>query len=156
MKKISIAQGMVDISQKDKTKRVAVATARVQLSREAFGQFIRQGSPKGDVLESAKVAGIMAAKQTPAMIPMCHPLLLSKVAVAFKVDKKQKAIDVFSEVVCLGQTGVEMEALTAATVAALTIYDMMKWSDKNITISDIKLLKKSGGKSGDFLRRESK
>lgn len=145
---------MVDISQKSVTKRVAVALATVKMSTPTFKALVTQGSPKGDVFETAKVAGIMAAKNTPTIIPMCHPLELSKVSVGFSVDKKKNAVKIQSEVSCLGRTGVEMEALTAVTVAALTIYDMMKWSDHGITISAVKLLEKSGGKSGLYRRKK--
>ncbi|HBR13952.1 MAG TPA: cyclic pyranopterin monophosphate synthase MoaC [Candidatus Omnitrophica bacterium] len=144
--------GMVDISGKSETTRTAVAASRIQFTPEAFKTLIDEGSPKGDVLETAKIAGIMAAKSTPSIIPMCHPLELSKVQVTFEVDKKALAVVARAEVVCLGRTGVEMEALTAAAAAALTIYDMMKWKDKGMIISEIKLLSKSGGKSGDYHR----
>ena len=144
--------GMVDISQKEKTKRVAVACGHIKMSPKAFKALLSQQSPKGDVLETAKIAGIMAAKSTPAIIPMCHPLELNKVKLSFEKDKKFHSIQIQSEVVCVGRTGVEMEALTAVCAAALTIYDRMKWADKAMVISDIKLLSKSGGKSGDFLR----
>src|SRR3989338_3073682 len=146
------SKGMVDISQKAPTQRKAVASATLKFSKGAFKVFVSQGSPKGDCLETAKVAGIMAAKNTPQVVPMCHPLELSKVSVDFKLDPKKSAVAIFSEVSCFGRTGVEMEALTAVSVAALTIYDMMKWADKAITISAVKLLSKSGGKSEDFKR----
>jgi len=145
---------MVDISAKQPTKRVAIASGKIKMSKAAFDALIKGKSPKGDVLGTAKVAGIMAAKNTPTIIPMCHPLELSKVSVSFKPDKSKSTIIVTSEVSCLGRTGVEMEALTAVSVAALTIYDMMKWADKTMIISDVKLLLKSGGKSGVFKRRE--
>ena len=141
---------MVDISQKSITKRVAVATATVRMSAQAFKTLLTKGSPKGDVFETAKVAGIMAAKSTPNIIPMCHPLELSKISVSFRSDKKKNSIHVTSEVSCFCRTGVEMEALAAVSVAALTIYDMMKWADKGIVISNIKLLSKTGGKNGDY------
>lgn len=144
--------GMVDISHKDVTKRTALASARITLSKVAFQILIKEGSPKGNVLETARVAGIMAAKSTPQIIPLCHPLQLSKVHLHFNKDEKKCSITITAEVVCLGQTGVEMEALTAVAAAGLTIYDMMKWADQRIVISDIKLLKKTGGKSGDFER----
>ena len=102
------------------------------------------------MLETAKVAGIIAAKSTPEIIPMCHPLALKKVTVTFETDQKKHHIVTTAEVVCLGQTGVEMEALTAASVASLTIYDMMKWADKGSIISETKLVHKSGGKGGDY------
>ena len=150
MKPHKQAQGMVDISQKNITKRVAVASATLKMSPPAFKTLLTKGSPKGDVFETAKVAGIMAAKSTPDIIPMCHPLELSKVSITYKIDRKKNSISITSEVSCFGRTGVEMEALAAVSVTALTIYDMMKWADKGIVISQIKLLSKSGGKSGDF------
>ena len=144
------SRGMVDISAKKITRRVARASSVIKMSKQAFAVFLRRGSPKGDVLETAKIAGIMAAKSTPQIIPMCHPLALSKVEVAFKVNKKKYSIETIAEVVALGRTGVEMEALTAVTAAALTIYDMMKWADKGMSITDIRLLYKAGGKSGPY------
>ncbi len=143
---------MVDVSKKNITKRVAVASSQIIMGKKAFQFLLEDASPKGNVLETARVAGIMAAKSTPQMIPMCHPLELNEVNVTFKVDKKIFMITSIAEVGYNGRTGVEMEALTAVSVAALTIYDMMKWADKGMVISDIKLLKKSGGKSGDFTR----
>lgn len=142
--------GMVDVSKKRVTKRTARAMSVITMSKKSFAALIKEGSPKGDVFETAKIAGIMAAKSTPAIIPMCHPLALKKVTVTFKTDKKRCQAITTAEVVCLGQTGVEMEALTAASVASLTIYDMMKWADKGSVISETKLLHKSGGKSGDY------
>jgi len=144
--------GMIDVSHKDITKRVAIATSTITMSASAFKALMGQGSPKGDVFETAKVAGIMAAKSTPQIIPLCHPLQLSKVSVTFDVDKKKRLIKIQSEVVYLGKTGVEMEALTAVCTAALTIYDMMKWADKGMLISNVKLLFKAGGKSGEYRR----
>ena len=154
MKKNSQSKGMVDIGAKDVTRRVAIATATIRFQSRAFEQFLKKGSPKGDIFETAKVAGIMAAKSTPQIVPMCHPLDLTKVQVHFNIDKSLRKIQVIAEVHCLGRTGVEMEALCASSVAALTIYDMMKWADKSISITDVKLLEKRGGKSGDFKRRD--
>ena len=150
------SQGMVDISSKKITKRTAVAMAEIQMGAKAFSNFAKGGSPKGNVLETARVASIMAAKNTPQMIPLCHPLSLSKVNIQFELDHKKYVITTIAEVVCQGQTGVEMEALSAVTVASLTIYDMMKWADKGMVISKVMLLKKSGGKSGDFRRSSRK
>ena len=116
----------------------------------AFQKFLKEGSPKGNVLETAKIAGIIAAKATPQIIPMCHTLELNKVSITFEIEKQHSKIVVLAEVNCWGRTGVEMEALTAASVAALTIYDMMKWADKTMVIEDVKLLAKSGGQSGAF------
>lgn len=144
------ACGMVDVSAKEVTKRTAVAGGAIRLSSKAFTLFLKKGSPKGDVLEAAKMAGIMAAKACPQIVPYCHPLELQKIRVNFKVDKKKSLIAIQAEVNCMGRTGVEMEALCAASAAALTIYDMMKWADKAMVISDVKLLYKSGGRSGTY------
>ncbi len=143
---------MMDISAKAMTKRIAKATARILMGPKAFRALMSTGSPKGDVFETARIAGIMAAKSTPAIVPMCHLLELSQVKIAFEPRKHDNAIVITSEVVCRGRTGVEMEALTAACAAALTIYDMMKWADHAMVISKIQLLYKSGGKSGTFNR----
>ncbi len=145
-------KGMVDISGKDVTKRVAIACAKITMSNAAFKTLLKEGSPKGNVFETAKVAGVMAAKLTPQLIPMCHPLELNKATVTYEIDKKKSAIIIKAEVSYVGRTGVEMEAMVAATTAALTIYDMMKWADKAMIISDVKLLHKSGGKSGTYNR----
>ena len=141
---------MVDVSAKPNTERVAVAQARVFMQPETLRRIQDGKIAKGDVLAVAQVAGIMGAKRTPDLIPMCHPLELKKVSLTFKIDKKELRVITTAEVVCLGQTGVEMEALTAASIASLTIYDMMKWADKGSVISETKLLHKSGGKSGDY------
>lgn len=143
---------MVDVSRKKVTKRLAIASARITMDSKAFKLLINKGSPKGDVFETARVAGIMAAKSTPALIPLCHPLELTRVKITFALDEKKHSVITTSELVCWGRTGVEMEALTAVAVAALTIYDMMKWADKGMVISDIQLLHKSGGKSGLYQR----
>ena len=145
--------GMVDISDKAVTKRRAVATASVMFDQKAFALFLKQGSPKGNVFETAKIAGIMAAKSTPSIIPLCHPLPLDKVNVDLEVVQSKRAVVVKAEVVSTGKTGVEMEALAAVCAACLTIYDMMKWSGQTMTISEVKLLHKSGGKSGIFERK---
>ena len=146
------AKGMVDTSQKAVTARKAIASAEIKLGKKAFTALIKNQSPKGNVLETAKVAGIMAAKNTPAIIPMCHPLELNKATISYKMKKSSSLIMIKAEVVYVGRTGVEMEALTAVTACALTIYDMMKWADKGMTIRHIKLLYKSGGKSGVYDR----
>ena len=139
---------MVDISGKNETLREAVAQGRINMSAQAL-QAIKDGSvKKGDVLAVARVAGIMAAKKTSELIPLCHPLALSKVTIDFGFD--DDGINVSAMARLSGQTGVEMEAMTAASVALLTTYDMAKAVDKAMVISDIKLLKKSGGKSGDW------
>jgi len=143
---------MVDVSAKAVTSREAVAGGRITMSREAFTALVSGTSPKGDVLAAARIAGIMAAKKTSELIPLCHPLPITKVAVDFETDGDACAVNVAATVRVTGQTGVEMEALTAASVAALTLYDMLKAVDKTMVISDVRLLSKSGGKSGDFRR----
>jgi len=141
---------MVDVSKKSATKRMAVASSTIILGEKAFNQLSLNGSPKGDVLETARVAALLAAKATPQMIPFCHPLELNTVSVEFKMNDKDYSIETITEVSYEGKTGVEMEALLAASVASLTIYDMMKFADKGMVIQQTRLLKKSGGKSGDF------
>jgi len=147
--------GMVDISSKKETKRTALAVAHIKMGKKAFAALMSDECPKGHVFETAKVAGIMAAKSTPSIIPLCHPLALNKVKITFETNKKSSMVVINAEVVCLGRTGVEMEALAAASISALTIYDMMKYVDKGMVISEIKLLQKSGGKSGDYRRTKS-
>ena len=145
---------MVDVADKDVTSRSAIAQGTVQMEASTLAA-IRDGKvPKGDVLAAARIAGIMAAKRTPELIPLCHTLLLSKVAVDFEVDEAANAIIITAEVRCKGQTGVEMEALTAVSVAALTIYDMAKALEKGMTIGEIRLLEKQGGKSGTYVREQ--
>jgi cyclic pyranopterin phosphate synthase len=143
---------MVDISAKAPTKREAEASAFVALSRDVLNAL--PGNPKGDPLEVARLAGIMAAKRTADLIPMCHPLPLSYVDVAMRLCENGVAIT--SKVMTTAVTGVEMEALVAASVAALTVYDMCKALDKSIAIREIVLERKSGGKSGDYLRKKKK
>lgn len=139
---------MVDVSEKAPTHRVARAAATVHMTAETMDK-IRQGRiGKGDVLAVAQVAGIMAAKKNSDLIPMCHPLLLTKVDITFELA--ETALHVCSEVRCTGETGVEMEALTAVSVAALTVYDMCKAVQRDISITDIRLLYKEGGKSGVY------
>lgn len=142
--------GMLDISHKAVTGRRAVARSKIRLGERAFAALVEETNPKGDVLETAKVAGVMAAKATPQVIPLCHPLELSKVKIRHKLDAKEKSVCITAEVVYHGRTGVEMEALTAVSIAALTIYDMLKWADKGMVITETRLLHKSGGKSGDY------
>ena len=144
--------GMVDNSAKENTRRIARASGSLTLGSKAYRLLMKKGSPKGDVFETAKIAGVMAAKQTPSIIPLCHLLEINKVALTFKNDPKKFRIMAEAEVVYVGKTGVEMEALTAVAAALLTIYDMMKWADKGMVLSEIKLLHKSGGKSGTFNR----
>lgn len=146
---------MVDVGGKDVTNRTATATAIVQLNVEAFDTVKENRSKKGDVLAVAKIAAIQAAKKTSDLIPLCHPLSLDHVEVEFALDGKTHTIAINATASCTARTGVEMEAMTACSVAALTIYDMLKAVQRDIVISDIKLVKKTGGKSGDFVRKES-
>ncbi|MEW5733812.1 MAG: cyclic pyranopterin monophosphate synthase MoaC [Thermodesulfobacteriota bacterium] len=141
---------MVDVTGKAPTQRVAVARGRVAMSPAAFAQLSENRSAKGNILECARLAGIMAAKKTAEMIPLCHPLMLTHVALDFFPDPDDNAVDIEAAVKTTGQTGVEMEALCAVSVAALTVYDMLKAVDKTMRITDIRLAHKSGGKSGVF------
>jgi len=141
---------MVDVSGKPATLRTAVAGGTVFVNPETFGLIVRKEMTKGDVLAVAQVAGIMAAKRTSEIIPMCHPIAITGVDISFSPDEERNIIDITATVRCKGETGVEMEALTAASVAALTIYDMCKAVQRDIKIGDIRLLKKTGGKSGDY------
>lgn len=143
---------MVDVSQKDITTRTALAQGEVRMLPATLAAIRDGAMPKGDVLAAARIAGIMAAKKTPELIPLCHTLLLSKVAIDFELDEGESRVIITSTVRCNGQTGVEMEALTAVSVAALTIYDMAKAVEKTMTIGSIRLLEKQGGKSGDWKR----
>lgn len=145
---------MVDVSAKEPTLRTAAARATVIMNTETFALVAAGRMKKGDVLSVAQVAGIMAAKKTSEIIPMCHPISLTGVDISFELDSEKHTIEIFSAVRCKGETGVEMEALTAASVAALTIYDMCKAVQRDIVINDIRLLKKSGGKSGDYVFME--
>jgi len=140
------------VADKAVTSREAVAQGEVRMLPATL-QIISDGEmPKGDVLATARIAGIMAAKRTPELIPLCHTLLLSKVAIAFKLDSVESRVLITATVRCKGTTGVEMEALTAVSTAALTIYDMAKAVEKTMTIGNIRLLEKRGGKSGDWSR----
>ena len=141
---------MVDVGEKPDTRRVAVAKGEVQMQPETLQLVVAGGVPKGDVLTTAQIAGIMAAKHTPDLIPLCHPLQLTKVDVEFEIDEANARIEITATARCQGKTGVEMEALTAVSVAALTIYDMAKAVEKTMRIGNIRLVQKSGGKSGDF------
>lgn len=139
---------MVDVGEKNVTAREAIARGRVLMKDTTFN-LVREGNlPKGDALAVAKVAGIMAAKETHRLIPMCHPLLIENVSIEIALDKKGPAVDITAKVRGSGKTGYEMEALTAVTIAALTIYDMCKAVDTSLKLADIRLTKKSGGKSG--------
>jgi cyclic pyranopterin monophosphate synthase len=144
------AARMVDVSGKDVTAREAVAAGRVAVSSEVVDLLRGAGVPKGDTLAVARLAGIMGAKQTPALIPLCHPLALSSVNVDLEVA--DDGVQITATVRTADRTGVEMEALTAVAVAGLTVVDMVKAVDKRAVISDIRILSKSGGKSGDFVR----
>ncbi|HCV71562.1 cyclic pyranopterin monophosphate synthase MoaC [Agrobacterium tumefaciens] len=146
---------MVDVGDKAETVRIAVAEGFVKMKPETLA-LIRDGNAKkGDVIGTARLAGIMAAKQTANLIPLCHPLMLTKVAVDITEDAALPGLRVEAMVKLSGKTGVEMEALTAVSIACLTIYDMAKAADKAMEIVNIRLLEKSGGKSGDFRRQET-
>ncbi len=145
---------MVDVGEKPPTSRSAEAGARVLVSRETFELIRTGGMKKGDVLTVAQIAGIMGAKRTPELVPMCHPILIQGVDLSLRLDEARCAVDIRAKVRCEGKTGVEMEALTAASVAALTVYDMCKAVQKDMVITDIRLLQKSGGVHGDFRREE--
>ena len=141
---------MVDVGAKQETERVAIAAGNITMSREAF-ELVKSGSmAKGDVLGVARIAGIMAAKSVDRLIPLTHPLMINKAEVDFSFDDEGCRVEIEAVVAITGKTGVEMEALTAVSVSALTIYDMCKAVDKTMKINDIRLLSKTGGKSGDF------
>ncbi|MDM7999532.1 MAG: cyclic pyranopterin monophosphate synthase MoaC [Dehalococcoidia bacterium] len=142
---------MIDVGGKPDSVREAVARGSVRMQAATF-EMLREGTlPKGDVLAAAQVAGIMAAKQTPALLPLCHPLLLSEIRVDFDLDGRKKAVNITATVRNTGKTGVEMEALTAVAISALTIYDMCKGVDPRMRIENIRLARKSGGKSGEVV-----
>ena len=143
---------MVTVSDKGVTKRNAVAGARVLLNRNTFELIKNSGIKKGDVLTVAQVAGIMGAKRTPDLIPMCHPVIIDGVDLRLRLNEEACAVDIEAEVRCTGRTGVEMEAITACAVAAMTIYDMCKAVQRDIVLTDIRLLSKSGGVHGDYRR----
>ncbi|MFL2761436.1 MAG: cyclic pyranopterin monophosphate synthase MoaC [Dehalococcoidia bacterium] len=147
---------MVDVGEKSETVRQAVATATVVMLPDTLSLIVKNQIKKGDVLSVARISGIMAAKQTPSLIPLCHTLQLNQVSVEFEIDDENHSIKIEAFVATSAKTGVEMEALTAVSIAALTIYDMCKAVDRAIHIEDIKLLKKTGGKSGDYTFRNSK
>ena len=142
---------MVDVSDKDITGRTAVARGSIHVSRRALDAILGRQVKKGDVLTVSQVAGIMGTKKTAELIPMCHPIFLSNVKGEFEIDEKACDISVFCTAQTAGKPGVEMEALTGVSVALLTIYDMCKAIDKRMTIGDIHLVEKTGGKSGDFM-----
>lgn len=145
---------MVDVGTKDVTRRTAVAAGRVLVSAETLALIQSGGMKKGDVLTVAQIAGVMGAKRTPDLIPMCHPILLNGVNLELSLNEARCAVDIRATVSCSGKTGVEMEALTAVSVAALTVYDMCKAVQKDMVITDVRLLKKTGGIHGDFERQE--
>lgn len=147
---------MVSVGEKAVTKRTAVAAGRVLVNRHTFDLIQSGGIKKGDVLTVAQVAGIMGAKRTPDLIPMCHPILLTGVELEITLNEQNLAVEIMATTKCSGVTGVEMEALTAVTAAALTIYDMCKAVQRDMVIDHIRLLKKTGGQSGDFQREEEK
>lgn len=144
---------MVDVGEKPVTRRTAVAQGSVVMDRKTFDRVLKGDNPKGDVFAAARIAGIQGAKKTSELIPLCHPLPIDSVKVDISPDDKTSSFIITAEASCSGKTGVEMEALTAVSVAALTLYDMCKSIDKSIRITDIKLLKKTGGKSGVYERR---
>jgi cyclic pyranopterin phosphate synthase len=145
---------MVDVTSKDVTERVATARGAIFMRAETLDLILEKKVEKGDVFSVARVAGIMAAKKTAELIPMCHPLNLTSIVVDFTAEKHPPRVEIETTVRVSGKTGVEMEAMTAAAVAGLTIYDMCKAVDREMTLGEIRLVKKSGGKSGTFIRKE--
>ena len=143
---------MVDVGEKPVTVRTAVAAGRVLVNRETFEKIRSGGMKKGDVLTTAQIAGIMGAKRTPDVIPMCHPVAVNGIDMHLSLDEERLSVEIRAEVRCDGKTGVEMEALTAVSIAALTVYDMCKAVQKDMVISDIRLLEKTGGVHGEFHR----
>lgn len=145
---------MVDVSEKDITKRTARASARVNVNEETFRLIQTGGTKKGDVLTVAQIAGIMGAKKTSELIPMCHPVITDGIDLSLEADEKTSSVLITATVTCGGRTGVEMEALTAVSTAALTVYDMCKAVQRDIVITDIRLEEKTGGIHGDYRREE--
>ena len=145
---------MVDVGPKDDTERIAKASCYVEMKDETLSAIVNGRIKKGVVLAVAQVGGIMAAKKTYEIIPMCHNILITGCDIDFEVDKEKNRINILSTVKTRGKTGVEMEALSAASVCALTIYDMCKAIDRGMIIGDLKLIEKDGGKSGHFIRRD--
>ncbi len=145
---------MVDVSSKDVTHRVARAEGFVRMASETLSLINTGTAKKGDVLATARIAGIMAAKRTPELIPLCHPLAITKVTVDFEPSHAPPGIRIMAQVKVSGQTGVEMEALTAVSVAGLTIYDMAKAVDRGMRLTDVRLISKSGGRSGEWVSDE--
>ena len=146
---------MVDVGEKPVTARTAVAAARVLVNEETFALIRSGGMKKGDVLTVAQVAGIMGAKRTPELIPMCHPVMIDGIDLELHLDEERHSVEITASVSCGGRTGVEMEALTAVSTAALTVYDMCKAVQKDMVITDIRLLNKTGGVHGDYIREET-
>jgi cyclic pyranopterin phosphate synthase len=146
---------MVDVGGKQETLRVAIARGHITARSETLELIAEQKMKKGDVLEVARLAGIMAAKRTGELIPLCHPLALTSIRVELVIAADKPRIEIEAEVQTVGRTGVEMEALTAVSVAALTVYDMCKAVDRKMVIADVRLAKKTGGKSGDFMASDS-
>jgi len=149
---VNDAKGMIDVSDKPVTVRTATAAGSIRLGAEAFDALKQGTGPKGDVLATAKVAAIQGAKATPTLVPMCHPILIEGIDVAFQTDEQRHAVDVTVVVKSSGKTGVEMEALCSVSAACLTIYDMLKYTGKAMTIEHIRLIEKTGGRSGDYRR----
>ena len=145
---------MVDVGEKPVTVRTAVAAARVLVNEQTFELIKTGGMKKGDVLTVAQVAGVMGAKRTPDLIPMCHPILIDGINLSLHLDEQRRSVEIEAAVSCAGRTGVEMEALTAVSTAALTVYDMCKAVQKDMVISDIRLVRKTGGVHGDYERSE--
>ena len=145
---------MVDVGEKPESVRTAVAAGRVLVNPATFALIRSGGMKKGDVLTVAQVAGVMGAKRTPELIPMCHPVLIDGIDLALSLDEERCSVDIRATVSCAGRTGVEMEALSAVSAAALTVYDMCKAVQKDMVIADIRLLSKTGGVHGDFRREE--
>ena len=143
---------MVDVGEKPVSIRTAVAAGRVLVNEETFALIKSGGMKKGDVLTVAQIAGVMGAKRTPDLIPMCHPILIDGINLELTLDERRRSVEITASVSCAGRTGVEMEALTAVATAALTVYDMCKAVQKDIVITDIRLLKKAGGVHGEFER----
>ena len=145
---------MVDVGEKPVTRRTAVAAGRVLVSDHTFDLIKTGGMKKGDVLTVAQIAGVMGAKRTPDIIPMCHPILMDGINLELSLDETRKSVEIRATVSCDGRTGVEMEALTAVSTAALTVYDMCKAVQKDMVITDVRLVSKTGGVHGDYMREE--
>ena len=145
---------MVDVGEKSPTRRTATAAARVLVNENTFALIRSGGMKKGDVLTVAQIAGVMGAKRTPELIPMCHPVAINGIDLALRLNEADCCVEIRATVSCDGKTGVEMEALTAVSAAALTVYDMCKAVQKDMVITDVRLLEKTGGVHGDYHRRE--